>query len=174
MSVRGEIVANALWGVRNAGQIHYRQSRPIDGIGHPHKLPLTTDCSGFATDCFNWAGAPDPNGRHYDGYGYTGSMLQACQPVAKAGVEPGDLVVFGRAPGTHVVIVVGDGADPLVVSHGQEAGPLHVRLSVEERAHSGQSPTFLSALKRHVDYVPPPQEDVEGLTNPPTEEGELS
>jgi hypothetical protein len=174
MSLRSEIVRNALWGVHRAGRIHYSQSRPIDGIGHKHKLPLSTDCSGFATDCLNWAGAPDPNGRHYDGYGYTGTMLLACQAVSRKAAEPGDLVVFGRAPGVHVVILVGDQRDPMVVSHGQEKGPLRVPLSVEVRAHAGHPPTFLSALKRHAGFEPAPLEEVRELSNPPTEEGELT
>ncbi|HET7507413.1 MAG TPA: NlpC/P60 family protein [Solirubrobacterales bacterium] len=171
MSVRDQIVRYAGWGVAHASQIHYAQRRPIDGIGHREKLPLTTDCSGFATDCFNWAGASDPNGRRYDGYGYTGSMLGACRHISRGQAEPGDLVVFGAGSGTHVVILVGTGSDPLVVSHGQEIGPIRCRLSVEARAHAGQPMTFLSATARNAAFAPPPPEEVETLSNPPTEEG---
>ena len=66
----------ASWGVVHEAEIHYGQLRPIDGLATPHKLPLATDCSGFVTLCYKWAGAPDPNGRGYDGYGYTGTLLQ--------------------------------------------------------------------------------------------------
>lgn len=145
---RKEIVSNAVWGVHNEPQIHYEQRRPIDGLSHPRRLPLYTDCSGFATDCYKWAGAPDPNGRGYDGEGFTGTILQATQHVSKTQAKAADLVVFGGYPGTHVVILVDAGthADPFCVSHGQEAGPILVPLSVEIKAHAGQSITYCQAL----------------------------
>jgi hypothetical protein len=62
LTVREQIVANAQWGIANEPQIHYEQLRPIDGLKTPRKLPLHTDCSGFVTLCYAWAGAPDPNG----------------------------------------------------------------------------------------------------------------
>lgn len=45
------VVAIANWGVAHEPQIGYERSRPIDGLNQPHKLPLQTDCSGFATLC---------------------------------------------------------------------------------------------------------------------------
>jgi hypothetical protein len=178
-SVRSEIVANALWGVAHEGQIHYRQSRPIDGINHKHKLPLTTDCSGFATLCYNWAGAPDPNGAGYNGSGYTGTLLNHLDRVARANLRPGDLVVFGPAPGRHVVVVVGSGADPDVVSHGQERGPIRLKLSAEAAAQP-KPMTFLTS--RRVGLAEVATEEEEGIveqvtlpldlataTNPPAE-----
>jgi hypothetical protein len=141
-SVRSEIVSNALWGWHNESQIHYRQTRPIDGIGHPRKLPLSTDCSGFVTDCYNWAGAPDPNGLGYNGSGYTGTLLNHLDHISRAQARPGDLVVFGPAPGHHVVVIVGDDPDPYVVSHGQESGPKRLSLSAEAAAQPGPM-TFL-------------------------------
>jgi cell wall-associated NlpC family hydrolase len=178
MSVQEEtvaqgIVANARWGVEHKAQIHYAQTRPIDGINHPHKLPLTTDCSGFVTDCFKWAGAPDPNGRHYDGYGYTGTMLSACVHIDRSQTRPGDLVVFGPGTGEHVVIIVGTGSDPAVVSHGQEAGPIQLSLSAEAGYHA-RPLTFLSATRRRTEYEPEPVDDVASSSNPPTEEGMTS
>jgi hypothetical protein len=75
---RQAVVSNALWGAevatRQPKQIHYGEVRPIRGA--PRQLPLTTDCSGFVTLCYQWAGAPDPNGTHYDGTGSTGTMLR--------------------------------------------------------------------------------------------------
>jgi hypothetical protein len=170
MSVQSDIVANAHWGVAHNAQIHYAQSRPIDGIHHPRKLPLSTDCSGFATDCLKWAGAPDPNGRNYDGFGYTGTMLSACAHISRHQARPGDLVVFGPGTGEHVVIIVGTGPDPAVVSHGQEAGPIQVPLSVEVRSHRAPA-TFLSAMHRKAGVEDEREEtDVETAANPPTEE----
>jgi hypothetical protein len=167
-TIRDNIVANARWGVAHEPDIHYAQTRPIDGIGHPRKLPLSTDCSGFATDCFQWAGAPDPNGRHYNGTGFTGTMLEACAHISPAQARPGDLIIFGPGTGTHVVIIVGTGSDPDVVSHGQERGPLLLPLSKEKAFHAGEALTFLSAGGR-THALPGPAMGDE--TNPPTEEG---
>lgn len=178
-SVRSEIVANALWGVAHEGQVHYRQSRPIDGIGHKRKLPLTTDCSGFVTDCYNWAGAPDPNGLGYNGQGYTGTLLNHLDRIPRAKARPGDLVVFGPAPGRHVVVIVGTGADPYIVSHGQERGPMKMKLSAQAAAQPSPM-TFLTsrrvgleigeeAEEGVVEQVPIPV-DLATATNPPAEE----
>ena len=130
---RQAIVANALWGAQVATQrpkqIHYGEVRPIRGADRA--LPLTTDCSGFVTLCYHWAGAPDPNGGTYNGSGSTGMMLQACTHIASRTAQPADLVVFGDPPGTHVVLIVELGSDPVVVSHGSESGPLKLPLSQE-------------------------------------------
>ena len=105
---RQAIVANALWGAQVATQrpkqIHYGEVRPIRGADRA--LPLTTDCSGFVTLCYQWAGAPDPNGGKYNGSGSTGMMLEACAHIASRTAQLGDLVVFGDPPGTHVVLIV--------------------------------------------------------------------
>ena len=115
---RQAVVSNALWGAevatRQPKQIHYGEVRPIRGA--PRQLPLTTDCSGFVTLCYQWAGAPDPNGTHYDGTGSTGTMLHACAHIRPNEAQLADLIVFGAAPGTHVVLIVETGPDPVVVS----------------------------------------------------------
>jgi hypothetical protein len=179
-SVREKIVENALWGVRHESQIHYEQSRPIDGIGHKHKLPLRTDCSGFVTDCYNWAKAPDPNGLGYNGLGYTGTLLNHLQHIRRSEAEPGDLVVFGPGTGHHVVVIVGDGADPEIVSHGQERGPMKMRLS-EEAAFQSPPLTFLRSRGPHVTFNEADEEeegeqltlasDLSEATNAPADEG---
>lgn len=141
------VLDHAKWGVSNEPSIHYRQSRPIDGLHQPHKLPLYTDCSGFTTDCYSWAGAPDPNGNGYNGNGYTGTMLAESQHISKSEAKAGEYVVYGNYPGQHVVILAEDGsaADPMTISHGQEAGPMYVRHSVEVRAHGYAPAYFLRA-----------------------------
>ena len=65
-------------------EIHYRESRPIPALDRPRSLPLETDCSGFATLCYSWAGAPDPNGNGFSGEGYTGTMLATCRGDTRA------------------------------------------------------------------------------------------
>ncbi len=149
--LRQDVCAYAGWGVSNEPSIHYAQSRPIDGLtgSNQKTLPLYTDCSGFVTKAYKYAGAPDPNGFGYNGYGYTGTILTACQHISQGSAKRGDLVVFGSYPGTHVVVLTEDGSssDPYVVSHGQEAGPLHTRLSTQKAAHPGQAVTFCRSIK---------------------------
>jgi cell wall-associated NlpC family hydrolase len=144
-SVRDQIVAFAQWGIQNEPQIHYQQLRPMDGIGQPRKLPLQTDCSGFVTLCYAWAGAPDPNGLKFSGQGFTGTMLQACSHISKAAARPGDLVVWGPPPGNHVALVLQPGPDPLLASHGQEKGPIQVQFSVASK-YQPTPVTWLSCL----------------------------
>jgi peptidoglycan hydrolase-like protein with peptidoglycan-binding domain len=144
-SIRDALVAFAQWGITNEPQIHYQQLRPMDGIGKPKKLPLQTDCSGFVTLCYNWAGGPDPNGTKFNGQGYTGTMLQACKHIAKSAAQPGDLVIWGPPPGNHVAMVIEAGADPLLVSHGQEKGPIAIKFSVETK-YQPTPVTWLSIL----------------------------
>jgi hypothetical protein len=143
--IRDKIVANGRWGIQHEAQIHYQQLRPMDGLQRPRKLPLQTDCSGFVTLCYKWAGAPDPNGLKFDGAGYTGTMLQACTHIARGAARAGDLVVWGPPPGHHVAMVLEPGRDPLLVSHGQEKGPLEIRFSVED-GYQGLPATWLTCL----------------------------
>src|SRR6516165_1763307 len=99
--IRAKIVANAKWGLQHAGSIHYEQRRPMDGLHNPHKLPLYTDCSGYVTLCYKWAGAPDPNGYNYSGQGYTGSLLNHMRQIMRSQLRPADLIVYGYFPGEH-------------------------------------------------------------------------
>jgi cell wall-associated NlpC family hydrolase len=104
---------------------------PVQAAGTLPRLPLTTDCSGFVTLCYRAAGAPDPNASGYNGQGYTGTLLKYGAKVSKP--IPGDVVVFGAAPGHHAALVVKGGTDPMTVSHGSEAGPLYISVSAERR-----------------------------------------
>ena len=102
----------------------------------PGALPLATDCSGFATCCYAWAGAPNPNADGpYDprAGGYTGTMLDHCRRIPKSAAQPGDLVVWTPpSRGQHVAVVVAGGADPMLVSHGDDTGPKRLRFSAED------------------------------------------
>lgn len=144
--VRASIVKFCEWGIQNAARIHYAQVRPIPvpPPGKLPRLPLVTDCSGFATLAYRAAGAPDPNGNGYDGTGYTGDMLRHLHRIPRSELQHGDLVCFGEFPGHHVCLVLQGGPDPLLFSHGQERGPFAIRLSAEQR-FQGAAPIFLSA-----------------------------
>lgn len=142
-TVRQKIVTAARWGIANEPRIHYGEVRPIPLAA---ALPLTTDCSGFVTICFFLAGAPDPNGRNYDGSGYTGTMLGHLRRIEPGEVRRGDLAVWGDYPGRHVALVLEPGDDPLLCSHGSERGPLEIRFS-DECAYQPPTVAWLSALR---------------------------
>ena len=146
--IRQKIVEYAKWGCANEPQIHYAEARPMNGLNAPEHLPLTTDCSGFATCCYKWAGGPDPNGRNFTGAGWTGDMINTGRHIAKSALQPGDLLVFGGpASKQHVCIVIEPGNDPTLVSHGQEKGPFQIAFSAEQaQAHKGQPVFWLAYL----------------------------
>lgn len=131
--VREQIVSWALKGVASTAQIHYAQIRPIP---HTWRLPMTTDCSGFVTLCYQLAGAPDPNGQRYSGQGWTGTLLDHGISVPLSKAQTGDLVIWGANPGHHVAVIVAPGGDPEIVSHGSEAGPIKETVSGETRAQA--------------------------------------
>jgi hypothetical protein len=96
---------------------------------------IQADCSELVTELCRWAGLADPNGLAYARAGYTGTMLDHLPPCDPLAADVGDLVVLGPGTGDHVCMVLEHGDDPLLFSHGQEAGPLAVSLSREAAAH---------------------------------------
>lgn len=136
--LRKDILSQAGWGVANQAEIHYAQTRPIPlHTYRQHRLPLTTDCSGFVTCCYYAAGAPDPNGLGYSGQGFTGSLIGHLPEIAHHEAEAGDIVVFGPGDGDHAVILLDPGTvpDPRVISHGTEDDPHIQPLSIEVNSH---------------------------------------
>lgn len=99
----------------------YAEVRPIP-MYYPYKTTeiITTDCSGSVTMAAKWAGATDPNGNHFNGNGYTGTILQHCETISRAMLEPGDLCVFKPYPGVHVGAFLGDDR---IFSHGHPGDP---------------------------------------------------
>jgi hypothetical protein len=126
--VRAAIVAAGFFWYEHRDRIAYSQTRPFQR-GRPPWVPSRWDCSAFVTCCHEAGGAPDPNGRGYDGLGYTGTLMSRGTRVASwRDLEPGDLIFYGSSSGrpafsagdpTHVALYVGviDG-QPLVLSHG--------------------------------------------------------
>jgi lysozyme family protein len=137
-AIRKRIVNWALWGCRNTGSIAYSQNGNVrlSALGKAGTLPLATDCSAFATLCYSWAGAPNPNASGaYDARApaFTGSMLAHCRRIPRSAAQPGDLVVWTPpGQGQHVCLVVAAGPDPLLVSHGDDSGPKKLRFSAED------------------------------------------
>jgi lysozyme family protein/peptidoglycan hydrolase-like protein with peptidoglycan-binding domain len=154
-ATRKRVVDWALWGCKNSGRIGYSQNGAVRlaGLGTPGTLPLATDCSAFATLCYCWAGAPNPNAAgRYDARGpaYTGSLLAHLRRIPRRAAQAGDLVVWTPPrTGSHVCVVVAAGPDPLLVSHGDESGPNKLRFSAEDayqRRHGHGTPVWLSAF----------------------------
>jgi hypothetical protein len=154
-SCRDAMVRWAIWGIRHSALFDY-----TEGPGRMsmiHLMPgetarrISADCSGFATGCASWAGAPDPNSRDFDGEGYTGTMLDSCAHIPFADVRPGDLVVYGPGTGEHVCVVIGrvvkagELVDLRLASHGREGDPRSVLYSVERKLHNPPA-RFLSFI----------------------------
>jgi hypothetical protein len=139
-AARAAIVKWAQWGVTHTAEIHYTQGVSRDDYLHEPKgrLPLWTDCSGFVTYCYWAAGLPDPSGLDFRWVGFTGTLLENAQNHGRvlfdvSAARPGDPIVIGPGSGWHAVVCVEAGPDPLVVSHGSEAGPKLERLSLDPR-----------------------------------------
>ena len=152
--LRAKIVEWAAWGVKNEAKIAYsRGANRLAALDTPGKLPLATDCSAFATLCYAWSKAPNPNQAgpySREAGGYTGTMLVRCRRIPQSGAKPGDLVVWTPPDdGNHVAVIVSTGANPWVVSHGSDAGPKRLRFSDEDasqRRNGHGTPVFLSAF----------------------------
>jgi len=139
--------------VKHEPQVHYAQERPMDAIHYNEKQLRTLfshggsirmDCSEAVTALCKWAGLRDPNGRGYNGTGYTGTLLANLPHYTDPRkAKTGALVVFGNGNGHHVCMVRHPGPDPLLWSHGQERGPIQLRLSVEREYQTGRV-VFLS------------------------------
>jgi hypothetical protein len=128
--VRSIIVEWARWGVDNHLHFNYTEdmNRRMSAVSvWPPKFPIYSDCSAAVTLWYWYAGAADPNGNHYNGYGYTGTLLSHGTHIPLAQVVPGDVVVYGPGTGWHTALVVEvHGQDVLTISHGQQGDPSYV------------------------------------------------
>lgn len=128
--------------VEAAADIVYSQARPMQLVG-PKLMPSRGDCSASVTMIYEAAGFPDPNGRKYDGYGYTGSLVSNGHAVSRSNLQPLDLVFYGHSfprPGfpagapTHVAMVMDrKGA---IFSFGSDPGPSFKRIDYRSDLHS--------------------------------------
>lgn len=136
--------------------VHYRQARPMSTqhlmerdleLMFAAKRGIQMDCSESVTLICRLAGLLDPNGQHYNGYGFTGTILQHLDHYSDpADASVGALVVFGPGTGNHVAMVHTPGRNPLLFSHGSEAGPGLVRLEAE--AHGQRPPVRFCSIAK--------------------------
>lgn len=141
------------WLVKNEPLVDYAQRRPMVTKGWREQQIVTMfanrqhfsmDCSESVTLICRLAGLADPNGANYNGTGYTGTMLKYLPHYKDPRrAKTGALVVYGPGTGEHVCMVYSDrSSDPIVFSHGQNAGPIFIRHSVERKYHKAPV-TFL-------------------------------
>ncbi len=98
--------------------IKYSQARPFV-VARPPKVPWGWDCSGFATNVYYAAGALNPNGRSWDGLGYTGTLMTRGMRCDLRDMEIGDMIFYGSSTRstdafpygspTHVAVYNGQG-----------------------------------------------------------------
>jgi peptidoglycan hydrolase-like protein with peptidoglycan-binding domain len=148
-TARDAIEAACAYWIRVRDQIAYSQARPFPVL-KPPAIPSRTDCSGFATTVWYAAGCPNPNGRAYDGLGYTGTLIGqgvhlGSGHAALAKATPGCLVFYGfTSPGraspafpvgspTHVAVALSGG---YVAGHGGQSGPLKLVADYRSDIHS--------------------------------------
>jgi hypothetical protein len=138
-------------------KVHYKEVRPMAtrSIRSLAQLKyaltsnrgITMDCSEAITLICKLAGINDPNGLHYDGQGYTGTLLKHLPHYHDPSLAKiGALVVFGPNHGDHVCMVRQPGKNPTLFSHGQERDPIYISLSAERKFHRPPV-TFLSIAK---------------------------
>ena len=108
-----------------------------------HGGSIQFDCSQSTYQIWRAMGLHIP----YKGPGYTGSMLATMRHYENPKVaQIGAACVYGPGTGHHVSLVYEPDpkhGDPLMFSHGREAGPVLVRWS-EQRKQQPAGTTFLS------------------------------
>jgi len=140
LSTRERLLYWAKWFVEHKSKVFYEEVRPFPLGAH---LPQFNDCSATFTNIYYLAGAPDPNGLNYSGYGNTASLAMNGQMVQPGKIRIGDAVLYYDGNGwsqwdtVHVAIVVNseNQDDPLTMSHGQSSEPAFVRVSEDGRPH---------------------------------------
>lgn len=142
--------------VAQAGKVHYPEhdvrSEQVHAIGTLDQLHaalrspqgVTMDCSQSVELLCHVADLRDPDGYDYKRDGFTGTLLATLPHYfTPGGAATGAVVVFGPGTGEHACMVRHPGHDPILFSHGQEAGPFYLPLSQERRFHDPPV-TFLS------------------------------
>jgi hypothetical protein len=132
-SVQRAIVDAAKLAMSRKELYRYGQRRPmpsglfegathIRGPGGGHDEPVVIDCSAFVILCYKAAGAPDPTGRGYDGYGYTRTLWANGKRTNDP--QPGDLAFYGDPTDTtgHVNVYIGNGESINMGGHSVTRG----------------------------------------------------
>jgi hypothetical protein len=128
------------WTMANHQWIGYIQQRPEADIylyesdldrDFRKGIKQEMDCSSYVMMLFHFCGFKDPSGNGYNGYGDSGEfythLSHFSDPLATL---TGSIVVFGPNGADHAAIVYEGGiSDPIVDSHGTDAGPGQIAMS---------------------------------------------
>lgn len=112
---------------------NYREVRPLS---IPPRLAhgVNADCSFGCKILCSWAGAPDPTGGHFDGWGNSTSMFMHCQHIPLAEAKVGDFIVFGPNGSEHATMIFQpDAHNPVLWSHGHQGAPDLYHLADDHR-----------------------------------------
>lgn len=151
---RRGLVTKGLYVVEHPAQLDYDEVRPIPYSitweGFKKGAKIHTDCSGMVSMLYHWEGLEDPNGNHYDGAGFTGTLWgnNPHKFTDPAHAHPGCLRIYYTgsmaAPDTiHVAMVTEhDDRNPLMFSFGANP-PRSIRMLDEDALHAGQDAIFL-------------------------------
>lgn len=151
LAVRAQLRSLMAATSRNEKNWHYHAVRPLTMPTLEAALhgAVVSDCSFGCKILCHLAAAPDPTGDGA-GYGNSSSMFRHLPHIPFEQVQNGDCAVFGHVDGEqHAVMIYekrGTAGVTLVWSHGQEAGPIIVPMSVEIASHPGATVTFLQTL----------------------------
>lgn len=134
--VRAAIADYCRRSIDSTAGIHYLQQRAMESLGVAPEDGFYSDCSEHSTAAYWWArlrtgvAVPDPNHSGWNGYGYTGTLID--NPETGAPYKIGDLAIYGDSYGdtAHVCTcyVAGDADSSVWCSHGSEAAPYAVVL----------------------------------------------
>ena len=112
---------------------NYVEQRPL-------KVPpvlahgVMADCSYGCVILCRWAGAPDPTGNRFDGYGNSSSMFAHLPHITIGEARVGDFAVFGPDGEWHAVMVYTPSpTNPVFWSHGHQGAPNLYPLSADKR-----------------------------------------
>jgi hypothetical protein len=111
---------------------NYAEVRPLT---IPARLAhgVRADCSYGCVILCRWAGAPDPTGYRFNGYGNSTSMFEHLAHISLAQARTGDFIVFGPSGSWHATTIYTPGTNPMLWSHGHQGAPNFYPLSADNR-----------------------------------------
>lgn len=158
-ATRNEMVSYADYLIANSGLIDYAEVRPMTMWSEAEVKSIfarggriTMDCSWAVTEICYACGLNPPSGPTYgyNGYGNTQTLLDYLSHIDLSVAHEGTIIIFGGPMDVqHAVMVLEpNGDNPVIFSHGDEAGPVRTTLQSEAYGHPGQPiiPLAISGL----------------------------
>lgn len=142
--------------VANNTRWHYAEVRPltIPAASQAYGGTVYSDCSFGCKIIAHLAGAPDPTGLGFSGYGNSTSMYDTLEHIDRQDIQPGDYAVFGRHGNEHACVIYRLAADPMVWNMGAPGQPVFRKLSAEIATHGPV--TYLRGVPKDKPAPSPP------------------